>query len=359
MGRAEAARAPLNAGAVWGSCFWVGVFWSLLLAVGPARAQTHEGMIFLDGRAFGEKVVIEIEDFGSTVEHRDALTSTLALIQELAHLTDPEGSMKGGLGQLNRAAGKALVEIDPRLADLVGRALNFCQWSGRAHGPLGGNLYGLWGLHQPVYSRPERERLRNEAEKADCLRLHLESRPSPESPPRAALASGSRVDLWGFAQGFAVDRAIENLRQHRVASGWVEIGYVVRAFGDGPNGRGWPASANPTEFSDLEERVLLRDSALAMASHNHRPLDIAGDRFAPWIDQRHGNPVSGVVATLAVTELAIDAQGLASSLFILGTREGEYRLGQLQPVPAVQWMLGTGTGRPLVTGRGWAALPKW
>jgi len=76
------------------------------------------------------------------------------------------------------------------------------------------------------------------------------------------------------------------------------------------------------------------------------------------LDQRSGAPVTDKAAVFVATETAIDAQGLAVALFVQNPREGEYRSGQLNPRPAVKWLLGTPSA-PIENSRGWAQLDKW
>jgi hypothetical protein len=65
-----------------------------------------------------------------------------------------------------------------------------------------------------------------------------------------------------------------------------------------------------------------------------------------------------VLLTAAVSELAIDAQGLAVTLLIAGPREGQLRLGSLRPRPSVLWLLGSGTGMPLQVGYRWSEINR-
>jgi hypothetical protein len=77
------------------------------------------------------------------------------------------------------------------------------------------------------------------------------------------------------------------------------------------------------------------------------PLKIGDETLSPWISHRTCQPVQGTVATLAYTDLALDAQGLAVTLTITGPTEGQLRLGSLVPSPAMLWLQGSGTGEPL------------
>jgi hypothetical protein len=107
------------------------------------------------------------------------------------------------------------------------------------------------------------------------------------------------------------------------------------------------------------ERIELRDRAIALVSGLDGVLDIGGERHAPYLDQRSGRPRSGTLGVAVVTEIAVDAQALATALFVMPNREGRFRIGVLEPEPAVIWFLGTGEGLPLIAEHGWAELPKW
>ena len=101
----------------------------------------------------------------------------------------------------------------------------------------------------------------------------------------------------------------------------------------------------------------LVDRAFAVAGQEP-DLVIGGDRYAAHLNLRTGQPAEGVAATLAVTELAIDAQALSITMFVLGQREGMMRLGALRPEPAVAWLLGRGDGTPLLTTHRWATIDQ-
>lgn len=301
-----------------------------------------------EARAFGEKVVVEVRGMPTAAADaalREAVTELLAV----EALADP--SPAGALGALNAAAGGGAKEVDPRLGELLARALSFCTWSRGAHGPLGGRLYVAWGFDGGE-RQPAPEEVRQAAGAASCDGLAVDA-----AAETASLGPGRRLDLRGFARGFAVDRAFAVLRRHGAENVLVEIGGVRRAAGDGPHGRGWPIVL--PVFPGMErplDRLHLRDRALAVASTVHRPLFVGGDRLAPWLDQRSGRPAEGVVATFAASELALDAEALAVALTVLGNREGGLRLGGLQPPPSVLWLLGDGDGQPLEAPYRWSGL---
>jgi thiamine biosynthesis lipoprotein len=196
--------------------------------------------------------------------------------------------------------------------------------------------------------------LEQAASRTACDRLTLD----PEKGT-ALLARDSGLDLWGFAAGHAVDRAVEILRRGQAGNGLVRIGSVWRGFGRGPGGKGWPVAL--PKVSGLEGSaglVHLRDASLAVAPSADPPRHGSGTAGLPYINQRTGRPAQGVLLTATVTDLAIDAQGLAVTLLIAGPREGQLRLGSLRPRPSVLWLLGSGSGMPLQVGYRWSEINR-
>ena len=341
-------------------CRWSYLLATLFLSCAGLWGQS-ESARSISGRAFDSDLAIEIEPLADGGRSRDLLVAALTLVRELERLTHvvdvfakPEAEDRG-VGRLNASSGSGPVEIDARLLLLLARSLEYCRWSRGAYGPMGGVLHGLWGLRHKVVGLPSAAVLAEQTNLAQCDRLQLDL-----DQGTAQLWSKSRIDLWGFARGFAIDAAVELLQQQGAFSGWVQIGHVTRAFGPGPSGKGWPMAMNPGDpASTPTERVFLRDQALAMASFQERALEVAGERFAPYIDHRLGRPAAGKVAVLAASDTALDAEALAATLFVLPNREGEFYLGALRPQPAVKWFLGSTEGTPLIMQREWSRLKSW
>jgi FAD:protein FMN transferase len=103
---------------------------------------------------------------------------------------------------------------------------------------------------------------------------------------------GVRIDLGGIAKGFAVDRAIDVLRDFGMPSGLVNAGGDLAAFG--PTGLmvnvrdpGCPIMA----FCQVE----LRDGALASSGAAFNPLQLLDATRPVVIDPASGEPVRAVI----------------------------------------------------------------
>lgn len=305
---------------------------TLLLAASPAGWRAS-------APAFGKTAQIEVRDL-------DAAAAEEVLRTAMAELVAAETDTVAITVRLNGAAGRDPLAFDEESLTLLRRALDFCFWSEGAHGPLGGVLYQLWQRSLPPAAALVAARATS-----GCDRLRLD-----QQAGTAQLAAGSRVDLRGFAAGWAVDRATEALREHGTTNARVRVGRIERAMGPGPSGRGWAPEVDlPAAWLEPLTPPRLLDRALAVAGREP-PLVIAGDHYSVHLNLRNGRPADGVAATIAVSDLAVDAQALSITMFVLGQREGMMRLGSLRPEPSVAWLLGKGEGPPLLTTHRWAAV---
>jgi thiamine biosynthesis lipoprotein len=306
------------------------------LLVGAPGSATP---VRLAHEAFGLPMEIEVRGAPSDVA-QPAIQKAFAEVAEMERLTDPVRP-DGGLAALNAAAGKGPQPADPRLVAILGRARSFCFWSESIHGPLGRDLNTMYGVRRRgTESAPDPQRIANGVALAACNRMAVDAKKNT-----VELAAGGGLDLWGFAEGAAVDRAVEILRQNGVTNALVRIGPVQRGFGPGPAGKGWsfdlPLVPGQEESAG---RVILQDRAFALA--------LRAERI--YVNQRTGLADKGALAAAVLSDLALDAQGLAVTMMVAGPREGQLRLGVLQPRPSVLWFMGSGTGVPLQVDYHWS-----
>ncbi|HRC84426.1 MAG TPA: FAD:protein FMN transferase [Thermoanaerobaculia bacterium] len=319
-----------------------GLFWPAL-SLAQSKAETTF-------TAFGRSSQAAVLGLAPEAAEK-ALQTAVAEIRVVEDLANPKSPAELSLGALNRGSHPGAQRIDPRLLATLSRALQFCQWSDGTNGPLGGQLYALWGRYEARLSNPSSGDVATAVASAACDHLSLDERSSS-----AALSESSLADLGDFAPGWAVDTALAKLQEAGGTSGWVRIGGVAHGFGPGPTGKGW--QVEPPSIPSLSPAlpvVWLRDEAYAAAAADDGEMRAGNEIWAPYLDQRKGQPSSGVLAVLVSADSALDAQGLAATLFALGSRDGQRRLGALSPRPRVLWILGSGTGTPLLVEYFWSS----
>lgn len=313
----------------------------LLPSWAPAAAATR-----FVGPAFGGSAEVEVLGL-------DPAATEAAVAAAFAELARAEADAAALAARAAAAAGAPLA-LSPSELGLLARALSFCVWSEGTVTPLGGELYRLWGLRQPAPGRPGADRLTAAAERGRCSRLKLDA-----AGATAQMPTDSELDLFPFASGWAVDRAVAALSALGASNARVAVGSVIRGVGPGPAGRGWQVRFPPLPGGgEPPSPFYLRDRAAAILTAGDTPLAVAGERTLPYLDLRTGRPVEGRVLVAAVSDLAVDARPLAQAMFVFGPNPGQLFLGSLRPAPAVLWLLGGGQAEPVLAEAGWSTVPK-
>jgi thiamine biosynthesis lipoprotein len=222
---------------------------------------------------------------------------------------------------------------------------------------VAGDLYAEWGLRgapREEESAPAPDRLRQAVAAAKCGGLAVDSLKAT-----VQLSPGVKIEPWGFGEGLAVDRLAEVLKASGYESFLIRVGSIWRAAGPGPEGDGWIVEL-PTLPGQRERagRVRLQDAAMALILDPRKNPASQGKGFAGYLNQRTGRPPEGTLATAAITSVALDAQGLAVALFALGSREGQFRLGSLQPKPSASWWMGSGEGEAVQVSHRWSEATR-
>jgi FAD:protein FMN transferase len=122
------------------------------------------------------------------------------------------------------------------------------------------------------------------------------------------------VDLGGIAKGFAVDRAIEALKDNGVASGIVNAGGDLRTFG--------PASQlihvrHPTKPTRLTGVVRLRERAMATSGIYFERRKHHGRYVSPLLDGRTGQSVRRLISVSVAAAECMAADALTKIVFAL------------------------------------------
>lgn len=305
------------------------------------------GLALLAAPAFADSRVLALtfQALGTEGEIR-------TVVRDLAPGADPKSQapvLDAGLAairdfeaQLNKVppGDGAPHPFDPPMLALLDRAQGACFWSEGILAPFGrGPALPAKG---PQPDGP-----------AACFRVAIDAKKGT-----ATLAEGAILDLRELAAGYAVDLAIAALRAGSAGgspppdNGWVRLGTVQRSFGiDLKPGVGkWVDPPAPVRRLDPEFRgFYLSDRALAVAASTDEP---------PHVDQRLGTAPTAAIIVLAVAELAVDAQLLAATMLITGSRSGELRLGSIRPNPSILWIYGSGNGLPLYIEHSWSALQR-
>jgi thiamine biosynthesis lipoprotein len=135
------------------------------------------------------------------------------------------------------------------------------------------------------------------------------------------LVDGAGIGLGGLAKGWAVDRAVEAMKEIGCPGGLVEVGGDLRCFGAPAHGGKWliglrnPFDPHGGEFFGT---LAIGDGAVCTSGNYERFSMIDGKRYSHIVDPRAGRPVDFAPSVTVVADSCAIADGWATALSVLG-----------------------------------------
>lgn len=264
------------------------------------------------------------------------------------------------LAQINARAFREPVRVAPVVFELLRQAREGSRRTGGAFDPTVGALVRAW-REIPASDPHWADQLAAARESTGWRHVEL----NPESLTIRFQVAGVRLDLGGVGKGWALDRAVEALREAGVTRALLHGGTSsVVALGAPPNTPAWRiqlgtetspsggGSEPASPASPFNQPVfLLHDTSLSVsATWGRLHHDPRGGLQGHVIDPRTGEPVPGPRRAVVVGPLAMETDLLSTALLVAGT-EG---LGWLRDFgDGVQgWVESSPGFRPAVSGVG-------
>ncbi len=144
------------------------------------------------------------------------------------------------------------------------------------------------------------------------------------------LPAKMRLDLGGIAKGYAADEVLRLLRRRGIRRAMVDAGGDL-ALGQPPPGEaGWRIGVAPLDAGQPPSRVLLLSGCgVATSGDAFQHVVIDGTRYSHLLDPRTGRPLTTPSAVTVVARNCTWADGLASTLSVLGPRDGLKLIDQI------------------------------
>ena len=131
---------------------------------------------------------------------------------------------------------------------------------------------------------------------------------------------GMKIDLGGIAKGYTSSRIMDIYKDNGITSGLVNLGGNVQALGTKTDGTKWKiAVQSPDDTEDYLGILSVQDKAVITSGGYERYFEQDGVTYHHIIDPKTGYPAeSGLVSVTIVSEDGTLADGLSTSLFIMG-----------------------------------------
>ena len=272
---------------------------------------------FFEVTAYGEREVCAKGVIAAFME--------IARVERLLSIYRP----KSDLTRINAVRKKGMLSIDPELFEVLSKSIGYAEKSGGAFDPTAAALVRLWGFG-PGEGRstpPRKEEIVSLLDQVGFRHVRL------ASGRIERMKEGIEINLGGIGKGYAIDRAIEKLRELGVTRAMISSGSTIYALEAPPDKEGWRVDIqHPRREEGRIGTVYLRNQAISTSGDYERYFIFEGRRFSHLIDPRTGYPVEGVASASVIAPTAMEADALSTAAFILGEKQGRSFLNRFPEV---------------------------
>jgi len=249
----------------------------------------------------------------------DLANRALDLIDDLeAQLT--VYSDESEISRLNATAHLGPVAVERGLFGLLERAVALSKLTDGAYDVTSGALSQAWGFVRGPKRVPDAETLGDARARTGWQHLRLD----PENLTVGFDRPGIRINLGSIGKGYAIDQAVEAIRQH-----WFPTSALIHggqsslfALGSPPGrfgGRWEIAVRNPLRPETPLGVLRLRNRGLGTSGSAFQQFVVNGRAYGHILDPRTGEPAaSGPASVTVLAPTAADADALSTALYLLG-----------------------------------------
>jgi thiamine biosynthesis lipoprotein len=263
---------------------------------------------------FDTEICIEAYGWGAPKAAQEAL-KLMTEINNKLNMYSPDSE----ISLINNQAGNQSVAVSELTFSALEQALAIAEQTQGVFDPTVGPLVKLWKAGEESKSVPRPEAVGAALKLVDYRKVVLDQEHRSVYLPE----KGMMLDMGAIAKGYAVDKAVGILKKHNIASALVSAGGNIYALGQKKDGTSWHIGIrDPGAKEKIIGYVELSDQVLDTAGDYERYFWADGKKYGHILEPRTGYPAEGVSSSTIFTNNPVQADALATAVFILGPEKG-------------------------------------
>lgn len=282
--------------------------------------------------------------FDITIVAKDSLTAEQNIDAVIAEITRIEyliSDWKSNtqISEVNRNAGIQPIKVDKEVFELAKRALHFSEITNGGFDISFAAMDRIWKFDGSMTEMPSPEAIKKSVEKVGYKNIILDS---VQSTIFLKL-KGMKIGFGALGEGYATDKCREMMLAKGITAGIVNGSGDMSTWGKQPNGKPWKIGiTNPFHPDKLLTSIPLEKGAVTTSGNYEKFVVFNGKRYSHIINPTTGYPVTGLCSVTVFGPNAETANGLSTSLMILGKKSGLELLNQF---PEYSCLLITDNGK--------------
>ncbi len=219
------------------------------------------------------------------------------------------------LSALNREASRTPFRVSDELLDFVLQCRALYDATENAFDPTVGPLVRAWGFFTSHPEKPSDREIADAKTKSGFDKVQVDEAAHTVS----FTAVGMEIDSGGVGKGYAVDRAVQVLREVGIEAALVSAGgSTLYALGSPPGRPGWKiAIKNPADWQRPLALASLCGSSLSTSGVSEKSAQVGTRRYSHIFNPRTGEPVERMCQVTVIAPRATESDALTKAAFIL------------------------------------------
>ncbi|BFM45458.1 FAD:protein FMN transferase [Flavobacterium sp. CFS9] len=262
--------------------------------------------------------------FDISIVAKDSLTAEQSINEVIAEITRIENLISdwksdSQVSEVNQNAGIRPVKVDREVFELTQRALQFSEATKGGFDISFAAMDRIWKFDGSMTEMPSAEAIKKSVEKVGYKNIILDSIQSTIF----LKLKGMKIGFGALGEGYATDKCRNMMLAKGIKAGIVNGSGDMTAWGRQPNGKDWNIGmTNPFHPDTLFAVVPLNDGAVTTSGSYEKFVVFNGKRYSHIINPATGYPATGLCSVSVFGPNAETANGLSTSLMVLGQKAG-------------------------------------
>ncbi|RED22603.1 thiamine biosynthesis lipoprotein [Flavobacterium cutihirudinis] len=243
------------------------------------------------------------------------------------------------VSQVNQNAGIKPIKVDREVYELTQRAIKLSEITNGGFDVSFAAMDRIWKFDGSMTEIPSAEAIKKSVAKVGYKNIILDSIQSTIF----LKLPGMKIGFGALGEGYATDKCRAMMIAKDVKAGIINGSGDMSTWGKQPNGTPWKIGiTNPFNPEKLLAVVPLEQQAVTTSGSYEKFVVFDGKRYSHIINPATGYPVTGLCSVTVFGPDAETANGLSTSLMVLGQKDG---LVLLQKYPAYSCLMITDKGK--------------
>lgn len=290
------------------------LFLLLLICAFTSHSQVlRKRTTLLMGGRFDISIVTK--DSLSAEQNIDTVIAEITRIENLISDWKPDSQVS----KVNQNAGIRPVKVDKEVFELTQRAIRFSEMTNGGFDISFAAMDKIWKFDGSMTAMPSAEAIKKSVEKVGYKNIILDS---VQSTIFLKL-KGMKIGFGALGEGYATDKCRDMMLAKGVKAGIINGSGDMSTWGKQPNGKPWNIGiTNPFYPEKLLAVVPLKQDAVTTSGSYEKFVVFDGKRYSHIINPATGYPATGLCSVTVFGPNAETANGLSTSLMVLGKTAG-------------------------------------